>query len=70
MRKFALALSVLAALRLGIIGFLGFDLIGSLFGSAPMGMSGFDRIICAIVGIAGIYSAYILLLVGDEVVTK
>lgn len=62
MRKFALALCVLAALRLGIIGFFGSDLIGSLLGSAPMVMSGFDRVICAIVGIAGIYGAYILFL--------
>lgn len=50
-----------AAIRLGIIGFFGFDFIGSIFGSPTVAMSAFDRLVCAIVGIAGIYAIYLLL---------
>lgn len=66
MRTVALVLSVLAALRLGWIGFFGFDLVGSLFGSSLGAMSWVDRIICSIVGIAGIYGAFALTEIGDN----
>lgn len=70
MRTVALVLVVLSALRLGIIGFFGIDVIGSLFGSAPVVMSWIDRVICAISGVAGIYSIYILARVRDNQVVE
>jgi len=60
MRTLALVIVILSGLRLGIIGFFGIDIVGSLFGSAPVVMSGLDRVVCAITGIAAIYSIYIL----------
>jgi len=70
MRTLALGLVVLSSLRLGIIGFFGNDVVGSLFGSAPVVMSTIDRVICAIAGIAGIYSIYILTIGRDNEVIK
>ncbi len=71
MRTVTMVLVVAGALRLGLIGFLGLDFIGSLFGSAPVVMSGLDRIVCSIVGIAAIYSIYILTkAVDNELVEK
>ena len=71
MRTVTMVLVVAGALRLGLIGFLGLDFIGYLFGSAPVVMSGLDRIVCAIVGIAAIYSIYILTKpVDNELVEK
>jgi uncharacterized membrane protein YuzA (DUF378 family) len=61
MRTLTWVLVVAAAIRLGIIGFFGFDLIGSIFGSTPAVISAIDRIICAIIGIAGIYGIYLLI---------
>lgn len=60
MRTITWVLVVAAAIRLGIIGFFGSDFIGSFFGSAPVAMSWVDRVICGIVGIAGVYSIYLL----------
>lgn len=60
MRTVTWVLVAAAAIRLGIIGFFGVDFIGSIFGSTPGVMSSFDRVICAIVGIAGIYAIYLL----------
>lgn len=60
MRTLTWVLVVAAAIRLGIIGFFGVDFVGAIFGSAPTVMSAIDRIICAIVGVAGIYGIYLL----------
>lgn len=60
MRTITWVLVVAAAIRLGIIGFFGDDFIGLAFGSAPVTMSWFDRVVCGIVGIAGIYAIYLL----------
>ena len=60
MRTVTWVLVVAASIRLGMIGFFGVDFIGSVLGSAPVVMSSFDRVICAIVGIAGVYSIYLL----------
>ncbi|MCE5220537.1 MAG: DUF378 domain-containing protein [Clostridium sp.] len=60
MRTITWVLVIAAAIRLGIIGFLGADFIGLAFGSAPVTMSWFDRVVCGIVGIAGIYAIYLL----------
>ncbi|AMK50400.1 DUF378 domain-containing protein [Clostridium beijerinckii] len=60
MRTITWVLVVAAAIRLGIIGFLGDDFIGLAFGSAPVTMSWVDRVVCGIVGIAGIYAIYLL----------
>ncbi len=54
-------LVIAAAIRLGILGFFGFDFIGSIFGSPTVAMSAIDRVVCAIVGIAGIYAIYLLI---------
>lgn len=54
-------LVIAAALRLGIIGFFGTDFIGSILGSPTVAMSAVDRVVCAIVGIAGIYAIYLLI---------
>lgn len=48
----ALTLVVIGAINWGLIGFFGFDLVASLFGS----MSLFSRVVYALVGIAGLYS--------------
>ena len=48
----ALILIIIGAINWGLIGFFRFDLIASLFGQ----LSAINRIIYAIVGIAGIYS--------------
>lgn len=54
-------LVIAAALRLGIIGFFGTDFIGSILGSPTVTMSTVDRVVCAIVGIAGLYAIYLLI---------
>ncbi|WP_040212091.1 DUF378 domain-containing protein [Clostridium polynesiense] len=48
----SLLLVVIGAVNWGLIGFFRFDLVASLFGT----MSGFTRVIYALVGIAGIYA--------------
>lgn len=48
----ALILVIIGAVNWGLIGFLGFDLVKTLFGD----MSMISRIVYAIVGIAGLYS--------------
>ncbi|MEK4701797.1 DUF378 domain-containing protein [Solibacillus sp. FSL R7-0668] len=72
MRTLTWWLVTAAAIRLGIIGFFGSDFIGSIFGSPTVVMSGFDRLVCAIVGLAGIYAIYLLIVKGKnrEVVEK
>lgn len=66
MRTLTWWLVTAAAIRLGIIGFFGFDLIGSIFGSPTTIMSAFDRVVCAVVGIAGIYAIYLLIVKGTD----
>ncbi len=61
MRRLTWWLVTAAAIRLGIIGFFGFDFIGSIFGSSTVEMSALNRLVCAIVGIAGIYAIYLLI---------
>ncbi len=48
----ALTLVIIGAVNWGLIGFFGFDLVAALFGD----MSGFSRVIYALVGLAGLYS--------------
>ncbi|MBV7275519.1 DUF378 domain-containing protein [Clostridium thailandense] len=48
----ALILVVIGAINWGLIGFFGFNLVDSLFGT----MSSFSRIVYALVGIAGLYA--------------
>ncbi|RII32590.1 DUF378 domain-containing protein [Clostridium chromiireducens] len=60
MRTITWVLVIAAAIRLGIIGFFGADFIGSLLGSAPVAMSWVDRVVCGIVGVAGVYVVYLL----------
>lgn len=50
----ALTLVIVGAINWGLIGFFGFDLVAALFGD----MSGFSRVIYALVGLAGIYSIF------------
>lgn len=48
----ALTLVIVGAINWGLIGFFGFDLVAALFGD----MSGFSRVVYALVGLAGLYS--------------
>ena len=48
----ALTIVIIGAVNWGLIGFFGFDLVAALFGV----MSGFSRIVYALVGLAGLYS--------------
>lgn len=48
----ALILVVIGAINWGLIGFFRFDLVAALFGD----MSGFSRIVYALVGLAGLYA--------------
>ncbi len=48
----ALILVVIGAINWGLIGFFKFDLVASLFGN----MSGFSRVIYALIGLAGLYA--------------
>ena len=52
MDRLALVLSIIGSLNWGLIGFFGFDLVAALFGD----MSGFSRVVYALVGLAGLYS--------------
>ncbi len=48
----ALILVVIGAINWGLIGFFRFDLVAMIFGT----MSGFSRVIYALVGLAGLYA--------------
>lgn len=48
----ALTIVIIGAVNWGLIGFFGFDLVAALFGD----MSGFSRVVYALVGLAGLYS--------------
>lgn len=50
----ALTIVIIGAVNWGLIGFFGFDLVAALFGD----MSGFSRIVYALVGLAGLYSIF------------
>ena len=52
MDRIALSLLIIGGLNWGLIGFFGFDLVAALFGD----MSGFSRVVYALVGLAGLYS--------------
>lgn len=54
--KIALILIIIGAINWGLIGFLKFDLVATLFGN----MSAFSRIIYALVGISGIWGIKLL----------
>jgi uncharacterized protein len=59
----ALILTVIGAINWGLVGFFNFDLVRAIFGtgaSATAVVSVFSRVIFAIVGLAGLYSAYSL----------
>ena len=48
----ALTLVIIGAVNWGLIGFFSFDLVAAIFGV----MSGFSRVIYALVGLAGLYA--------------
>jgi len=48
------ALIVIGALNWGLVGFFGFNLVGTLFGEA----TAFSRVIYALIGLSGLYEAY------------
>ena len=48
----ALILVVIGSINWGLIGFFRFDLVAMIFGT----MSGFSRVIYALVGLAGLYA--------------
>ncbi|SFR99663.1 DUF378 domain-containing protein [Anaeromicropila populeti] len=48
----AVILVIIGAINWGLIGFLNFDLVSTLFGNATV----FSRVVFAIVGICGLYS--------------
>ncbi len=48
----ALTLVIIGAVNWGLIGFFRFDLVAALFGD----MSGFSRVVYALVGLSGLYS--------------
>ena len=48
----SLLLVVIGAVNWGLIGFFRFDLVAALFGD----MSGFSRVIYALIGLAGLYA--------------
>ena len=53
MKKIMLILVIIGALNWGFIGFFGYDVISSIFGS---GLEVVSRIMFAVVGLAGLYS--------------
>lgn len=52
MNAISLTIVIIGAVNWGLIGFFGFDLVAALFGD----MSGFSRVVYALVGLAGLYS--------------
>ncbi|MCJ7805808.1 DUF378 domain-containing protein [Patescibacteria group bacterium] len=50
-------LVVLGAIEVGLMGFMNFDLIGSLLGSWPM----LVKVVYILVGVAGLWGAYAML---------
>lgn len=54
LRNVSKALVVLAAVQLGLLGVLNFDLIGGVFGAWPM----FVKILYIAIGGAGFWGAY------------
>ena len=52
MNAIALTIVIIGAVNWGLIGFFGFDLVAALFGD----MSGFSRVVYALVGLAGLNS--------------
>lgn len=57
MDKAALILVIIGALNWGLIGFLNFDLVATIFGGQSALLS---RIIYALVGLAGLYAITLL----------
>lgn len=51
-------LVVLGALEVGLMGVLGFDLVGTLLGSWPM----LVKIVYALVGLSALWGAYAMLM--------
>lgn len=54
--KIALVLIIIGAINWGLIGFLRFDLVATLFGN----MSALSRIVYALVGISGLWGIKLL----------
>lgn len=55
----SLVLIVIGAINWGLIGFFGYNLISAIFGFSPAGLA-VQRIIYAIVGLAGLYGMWML----------
>ena len=47
-------LLIIGALNWGLVGFFGFNVVGTLFGE----VSAFTRVIYAVIGLSGLYEAY------------
>lgn len=54
--KIALVLIIIGAINWGLIGFLKFDLVATIFGN----MSALSRIVYALVGISGLWGIKLL----------
>ena len=55
----ALLLVVIGAINWGLIGFFSFNLVAAILGTSPAAMA-VQRIIYALVGLAGIYGIWII----------
>jgi uncharacterized membrane protein YuzA (DUF378 family) len=55
----ALVSVVIGAINWGLIGFFSFNLVAAIFGASPAGVA-VQRIIYALVGLAGVYGLWIL----------
>ncbi len=58
----ALTIAIIGAVNWGLIGFLDFNLVATIFGS----MSWISRIIYALVGICGLYLICFYMRLGDS----
>ena len=62
LRFIVFLLTVIGALNWGIIGLFGYDLLGAILGgeTTEMRRTGLERIVFAIIGLAGLYSIGLL----------
>ena len=61
----ALLLVVIGAINWGLIGFFGFNLVAAIFGTSMAGLA-LQRIIYALVGLAGVYGIWMLARLSSE----
>ncbi|MCW5801224.1 MAG: DUF378 domain-containing protein [Deltaproteobacteria bacterium] len=59
--KTLIAIAIIGALNWGLIGFFNFNLVGAIFGGgARMDTNAASRIVYAIVGLCGLFAAFML----------